>query len=396
MYRLRSPIKNTPLLIHDSIIDSYSDINLDTLHKKNLLALGEDRYLTTLMLKNFPKMKTNFTPDAICETHVPESFSVLLSQRRRWINSTIHNLFELLTLNNMCGFCIFSMRFFVFLDLFGTIIQPATVLYLLYLIGKIIYGVITKSIQQFPLISLLMLVAIYGLQIIIFIVRRQWQHIMWMFVYLLALPLFGFAIPIYSFWHMDDFSWGNTRIVIGEGSKQQIHTKDDELFDISQIPHKKFTEYERELWEDEDGKTQLSYAMENRKSGSTYAPMEYEASLMHQSMSMPMMMDPRQSMQQSMDPRQSMQQSMFSMQSMPQMHSIQQPMMGSELGYSVQEEIPTSMELEQEIHRILSTSDLTTVSKKDIRGELSRLFQTNLDHRKKEINSIIEHMLQQQ
>ena len=101
-------------------------------------------------------------------------------------------------------------------------------------------------------------------------------------------------------------------------------------------------------------------------------------------------------MQQSMDPRQSMQQSMFSMQSMPQMHSIQQPMMGSELGYSVQEEIPTSMELEQEIHRILSTSDLTTVSKKDIRGELSRLFQTNLDHRKKEINSIIEHMLQQQ
>ena len=437
MYRLRSPIKNQPLLIHDGIVDAYSDTNLDTLHKKNLLSLGEDRYLTTLMLKNFPKMKTNFTPDAICETHVPESWSVLLSQRRRWINSTVHNLFELLTLNNMCGFCIFSMRFFVFLDLFGTIIQPATVVYLFYLIGSIIYGLLTKSIQTFPLISLLMLAAIYGLQIIIFIVRRQWQHIMWMFVYLLALPLFGFLIPIYSFWHMDDFSWGNTRIVIGEGSKQQIHTKDNELFDISQIPHKKFSEYERELWEDEEAKTQVSHhtGMDHRQSmGSQimmnpqqqmrnsantlnygeYMP-EYEGSMVSGGMRPPSMgMAPQQlhgSMYGGMPggmPGGSVN-GMMPMQQMPMMGSEIAPMHGggnsmygpgSEMSFRdsfVQpgmDEIPTHQELIQETHRILSTSDLMTVSKKDIRNELSRLFQTNLDTRKGEINQIIDSMVQ--
>ncbi|KAH6575684.1 hypothetical protein BASA60_004895 [Batrachochytrium salamandrivorans] len=27
-------------------------------------------------------------------------------------------------------------------------------------------------------------------------------------MYLLAMPLFSFYIPLYSFWHFDDFSWG--------------------------------------------------------------------------------------------------------------------------------------------------------------------------------------------
>jgi chitin synthase len=84
-----------------------------------LFSLGEDRYLTTLMAKYFPKMKFTFVPDAYAQTAVPDEFSVLLSQRRRWINSTVHNLAELLRLNNMCGFCLFSMRGVVFVDLIG-------------------------------------------------------------------------------------------------------------------------------------------------------------------------------------------------------------------------------------------------------------------------------------
>jgi len=38
------------------IIDASNDVN--SLHRKNLFLLGEDRYLTTLMLKNFPRRKT--------------------------------------------------------------------------------------------------------------------------------------------------------------------------------------------------------------------------------------------------------------------------------------------------------------------------------------------------
>jgi cellulose synthase/poly-beta-1,6-N-acetylglucosamine synthase-like glycosyltransferase len=83
------------------------------------LSLGEDRYLTTLMTKHFPNMSFKFLPGAYAMTAAPESWSVLLSQRRRWINSTVHNLAELMFLEEMCGFCLFSMRFVVFLDLFG-------------------------------------------------------------------------------------------------------------------------------------------------------------------------------------------------------------------------------------------------------------------------------------
>ena len=62
-----------------------------------------------------------------------------------------------------------------------------------------------------------------------------------MIVYLFAIPIFSFALPLYSFWHMDDFSWGNTRVVIGEGNNKKVVIADDEKFDESMIPLKKFS-----------------------------------------------------------------------------------------------------------------------------------------------------------
>jgi chitin synthase len=177
MYRVRTPTKNIPLLISPNVIHDYSENEVDTLHMKNLLHLGEDRYLTTLMMKHFPNMKLTFTQDAQCKTNVPDRWAVLLSQRRRWINSTIHNLAELLTLPQLCGFCCFSMRFVVFLDLFSTVVQPAGILY----IGYLIYSVVENE-SNFPLISIVMIALIYGLQVIIFLLKRQWAQIGWMLI----------------------------------------------------------------------------------------------------------------------------------------------------------------------------------------------------------------------
>lgn len=123
MYRLRTADKGRPLIVSTQIVEEYSDGIVDTLHKKNLLSLGEDRYLTTLMTKHFPTMSYKFIPDAYAMTAAPETWSILLSQRRRWINSTIHNLAELIWLEDMCGFCCFSMRFVVLLDLVGKFLR---------------------------------------------------------------------------------------------------------------------------------------------------------------------------------------------------------------------------------------------------------------------------------
>lgn len=243
MYRIRTPGKREPLIISPAIIHGYSDNQVDTLHKKNLLHLGEDRYLTTLMMKTFPQYKMVFTPYARCRTVAPDRWHVLLSQRRRWINSTIHNLLELLLLPELCGFCCLSMRFVVMIDLVGTITLPSSVIYLVYLIY-----VAASGIGPLPVIALGMLAGAYGLQALIFIFKRQWQHIGWMVIYLLAIPVFSFFIPIYAFWHFDDFSWGNTRVVVGDKKKQIIVTE-DEKFDIKMIPLKKWEDYEQELLE---------------------------------------------------------------------------------------------------------------------------------------------------
>ncbi|KAL4974807.1 chitin synthase-domain-containing protein [Aspergillus desertorum] len=238
MYRLRTADRGRPLIISEKLLEEYSDNNVDTLHKKNLLALGEDRYLTTLMTKHFPTMSYKFIPDAFASTAAPETWSVLLSQRRRWINSTIHNLVELAALKDLCGFCCFSMRFVVMVDLLGTIILPATCVYL----GYLIYRVASHT-GPFPMISIIMLAGIYGLQAIIFILKRQWQHIGWMIIYLCAYPIYSFILPLYSFWKQDDFSWGNTRVVIEEKGSKRIVAVEDEQFDPRSIPLQRWDDY---------------------------------------------------------------------------------------------------------------------------------------------------------
>jgi chitin synthase len=138
MYRIKAPKGGegyyVPILANPDIVEHYSENVVDNLHKKNLLLLGEDRYLTTLMLKTFPKRKMMFCPQAYCKTVVPDTFRVLLSQRRRWINSTIHNLFELLLVRDLCGTFCFSMQFVVFMELVGTLVLPAAIAFTIYIL----------------------------------------------------------------------------------------------------------------------------------------------------------------------------------------------------------------------------------------------------------------------
>lgn len=140
MYRIKAPKGGAnywvPILANPDVVEHYSENVVDTLHKKNLLLLGEDRYLTTLMLRTFPKRKQVFVPQAVCKTTVPDQFMVLLSQRRRWINSTIHNLMELVLVRDLCGTFCFSMQFVVFIELMGTLVLPAAIAFTIY-VGKL-------------------------------------------------------------------------------------------------------------------------------------------------------------------------------------------------------------------------------------------------------------------
>ena len=43
-------------------------------------------------------------------------------------------------------------------------------------------------------------------------------------VYILAIPVFSFFLPLYSFWKMDDFSWGSTRLGESASSVRSTHS----------------------------------------------------------------------------------------------------------------------------------------------------------------------------
>ncbi|KAG0257226.1 Chitin synthase, class 3 [Mortierella polycephala] len=246
MYRIKAPKGPNrywvPVLANPDIVEHYSENVVDTLHKKNLLLLGEDRYLTTLMLRTFPKRKMMFVPQAVCKTQVPTSFPVLLSQRRRWINSTIHNLMELVLIRDLCGTFCFSMQFVIFMELVGTVVLPAAISFTLYLIA------ISFVITPIPIIPLMLLAAILGLPaILILMTSRKIVYVGWMGMYLLSLPIWNFVLPVYAFWHFDDFTWGQTRKVQGEGDgKPDNHGGKEGEFDSSQIVMKKWCEFERE------------------------------------------------------------------------------------------------------------------------------------------------------
>ncbi|KAF8158939.1 chitin synthase-domain-containing protein [Mycena galopus ATCC 62051] len=111
--------------------------------------------------------------DAFAFTVAPDDWKVLLSQRRRGINSTVHNLGELVFIEQLCGFCCFSMCFVVMIDLVSTLTLSVTVAYIPYLF-YLVFG----EHDQIQIISLVMIVAVYV----------------------------SFYLPFYSFWRMDDFS----------------------------------------------------------------------------------------------------------------------------------------------------------------------------------------------
>lgn len=246
MFRLKAR-KSTgddwvPLITKPEIVREYSQCEVTTLHQKNLLLLGEDRFLTTCMIRTFPNRKMMFLPQAKCRTVVPDSFSVLLSQRRRWINSTIHNLMELVRVQNLCGTFCFSMQFVVLMDLVGTVVLPIAIA----LTYSLVVGMALDPPRSFEeAIPLIMLLAVIGLPgILILITTRKVVYIAWMMIYLMALPIWNFVLPVYSFWHFDDFSWGETRKVEGE-KKDKGHGGEGGVLNGASVPMRRWEDWER-------------------------------------------------------------------------------------------------------------------------------------------------------
>jgi chitin synthase len=135
------------------------------------------------------------------------------------------------------------MQFVVMMDLLGTLTLPVAIVLTVVLVTNLAQVQITSFMVAVPLV--LLIVVLFSPAFLILITTRKWIYLVWMFVYLFALPIWNFVLPVYSYWHFDDFSWGETRKVTGEVKGADDHGKKDGVFDPSKVPLKRWEDYER-------------------------------------------------------------------------------------------------------------------------------------------------------
>lgn len=124
------------------------------------------------------------------------------------------------------------MKTVVYLDLIACMILPASTVYAVYLIFLVAAGQ-----TQFSVLLLVLYGMIIGVQIVVFILRSRYDFLFW-FIYftIIGVPVFYFVLPLYAFWHMDDFSWGETRKVAAMSQsfskpQQKAIEEDEEEYD---------------------------------------------------------------------------------------------------------------------------------------------------------------------
>jgi chitin synthase len=159
---------------------------------------------------------------------------------------------------------------------------------------------------------------------------------------------------------MDDFSWGNTRVVTGE-SGQKVVVSDEGKFDPASIPKKRWEEYQAEMWEQHttrDDRSEISgYTYATRKPfGGSVAGSEYGG--MPPSRPMSHLDVPRYGN----SSRMSLAQSGYGMDSMEMSN------------------LPSDDALLNEIKVILAHSDLMTVTKKSVKMELENRYVPQCKH----------------
>jgi len=189
----------------------------------------------------------------------------------------------------------------------------------------------------------------------------------------MAIPVFSFGLPLYAFWHMDDFSWGNTRVVTGEKGKK-IVISDEGKFDPASIPRKKWEEHQAELWDvqtQQDARSEYSgYSYATK----THAPPGSEYNMPGSRPMSEFGLPAFKHQNRSLSPSELM---MSGRNTMHVPNDVE----------LVNLELPPDDQLLAEIRDILRTADLMTVTKKNIKAELEMRFGLSLDAKKAYISS---------
>lgn len=198
-------VKDDKPIVNKKILDKYTQDG-NSLYEKNLVEIGEDRYLTTLMIQEYPDNNISYISDAQCFTNVPNKLNVLLDQRRRWTNSLISCLLLLFSKppkQSLYKNC--RMYNIILIELFIIFILPLVII-----IG-LLNSILSITLQGYSFIPILITCIIILLNLLIAISVLKFNMVFKFIAFFVFLPVFSIIIPWYSILNLDNLKWGLTR-----------------------------------------------------------------------------------------------------------------------------------------------------------------------------------------
>lgn len=135
---------------------------------RNKLDLGEDRTLTTLLLQ--AGWCTTYVSSAVAKTEAPDTLEKIIRQRRRWINSTIVNMWSLL--KTVRRWQALPLIVSLAVELVSSFVLPTAVLMLFYQMG------LTMGLNATITVAALVL---WAVALVVLSMTSATQGSMWMY-----------------------------------------------------------------------------------------------------------------------------------------------------------------------------------------------------------------------
>lgn len=135
---------------------------------RNKLDLGEDRTLTTLLLQ--AGWCTTYVSTAVAKTEAPDTLEKIIRQRRRWINSTVVNMWSLL--KTVRRWQALPLVVSLAVELASSFVLPTAVLMLFYQMG------LTMGLSATITVAALVL---WAVALVVLSMTSATQGSMWMY-----------------------------------------------------------------------------------------------------------------------------------------------------------------------------------------------------------------------
>ncbi|ORZ40920.1 chitin synthase-domain-containing protein [Catenaria anguillulae PL171] len=192
--------------------------------------LGEDRYMSHLLMERYSRRALGFSSAAVCKTEAPDNFYNLLRQRRRWYLGQVSNeLIMICTPELWAKFPLLLLtKFLMMLKIGGSLV------YLL-VFELIFEAIFSPANFSWSLLWWLLLIVVPNWVFISVwcVLTKRVKSAVFFPVYYWINPMFMVIVLLYSIITVNERTWGGPRAATAKaetaGDEEKPKVKDDEV-----------------------------------------------------------------------------------------------------------------------------------------------------------------------